>query len=30
MPLRKHGELDYEAVVKLSDGFNGAHEVFGG
>ncbi|XP_039274093.1 26S proteasome regulatory subunit 10B [Styela clava] len=23
-PITKHGELDYEAVVKLSDGFNGA------
>jgi 26S proteasome regulatory subunit T4 len=23
-PIAKHGEIDYEAVVKLSDGFNGA------
>lgn len=23
-PMAKHGEIDYEAVVKLSDGFNGA------
>lgn len=23
-PIAKHGELDYEAVVKLSDNFNGA------
>ncbi|TPX47356.1 hypothetical protein SeMB42_g00050 [Synchytrium endobioticum] len=23
-PITKHGEFDYEAVVKLSDGFNGA------
>lgn len=23
-PITKHGEMDYEAVVKLSDGFNGA------
>ena len=23
-PITKHGEIDYEAVVKLSDGFNGA------
>ena len=23
-PISKHGEIDYEAVVKLSDGFNGA------
>ena len=23
-PITKHGEVDYEAVVKLSDGFNGA------
>jgi 26S proteasome regulatory subunit T4 len=22
--MAKHGEIDYEAVVKLSDGFNGA------
>lgn len=22
--LTKHGDIDYEAVVKLSDGFNGA------
>ncbi|KAJ1847669.1 26S proteasome subunit rpt4, partial [Coemansia sp. RSA 2703] len=22
--IAKHGEIDYEAVVKLSDGFNGA------
>jgi len=22
--ITKHGEIDYEAVVKLSDGFNGA------
>ncbi|TGZ43816.1 26S protease regulatory subunit S10B [Temnothorax longispinosus] len=24
LPIAKHGEIDYEAVVKLSDGFNGA------
>jgi hypothetical protein len=23
-PIRKVGEIDYEAIVKLSDGFNGA------
>jgi 26S proteasome regulatory subunit T4 len=23
-PILKHGEIDYESVVKLSDGFNGA------
>uniref|UniRef100_H2ZJ22 26S proteasome regulatory subunit 10B n=2 Tax=Ciona savignyi TaxID=51511 RepID=H2ZJ22_CIOSA len=23
-PITKHGDIDYEAVVKLSDGFNGA------
>ena len=23
-PIRKSGEIDYEAIVKLSDGFNGA------
>lgn len=23
-PIAKHGEMDYEAVVKLSDTFNGA------
>lgn len=23
-PIAKHGEVDYEAVVKLSDAFNGA------
>jgi len=23
-PIAKAGEIDYEAVVKLSDGFNGA------
>ncbi|KAI8867980.1 AAA-domain-containing protein, partial [Ramicandelaber brevisporus] len=23
-PMAKHGDIDYEAVVKLSDGFNGA------
>lgn len=23
-PIAKHGEVDYEAVVKLSDSFNGA------
>merc|ERR1712072_1512437 len=23
-PITKHGEIDFEAVVKLSDGFNGA------
>lgn len=23
-PIRKNGEIDYEAIVKLSDGFNGA------
>lgn len=23
-PIRKAGEIDYEAVVKLSEGFNGA------
>ena len=23
-PIRKNGEIDYEAVVKLSEGFNGA------
>lgn len=23
-PVNKHGEIDYEAIVKLSDGFNGA------
>nr|XP_046164101.1 26S proteasome regulatory subunit 10B-like [Oncorhynchus gorbuscha] len=23
-PITKHGEMDYEAIVKLSDGFNGA------
>ncbi|KAK7906818.1 hypothetical protein WMY93_015430 [Mugilogobius chulae] len=23
-PITKHGELDFEAIVKLSDGFNGA------
>ncbi len=23
-PIAKRGEIDYEAVVKLSDGFNGA------
>jgi len=23
-PVTKHGEIDYEAVVKLADGFNGA------
>lgn len=23
-PIAKHGEVDYEAVVKLSDNFNGA------
>ncbi|OMH83090.1 26S protease regulatory subunit 10B [Zancudomyces culisetae] len=23
-PIAKHGEIDYEAVVKLSEGFNGA------
>jgi len=22
--ITKHGEIDYEAIVKLSDGFNGA------
>ncbi|UYV74880.1 PSMC6 [Cordylochernes scorpioides] len=24
LPISKHGEIDWEAVVKLSDGFNGA------
>ena len=24
MPILKHGEIDYESVVKLSEGFNGA------
>jgi len=23
-PITKHGDIDYESVVKLSDGFNGA------
>ncbi|GAA5996409.1 uncharacterized protein JCM10292_007588 [Rhodotorula paludigena] len=23
-PIRKHGEIDYEAIVKLTEGFNGA------
>ena len=23
-PIRKNGEIDYEAIVKLSEGFNGA------
>lgn len=23
-PIKKSGEIDYEAVVKLSEGFNGA------
>jgi len=23
-PITKHGDIDYEAIVKLSDGFNGA------
>ncbi|KAI9292335.1 26S proteasome subunit P45 [Neoconidiobolus thromboides FSU 785] len=23
-PITKHGEIDYEAVIKLADGFNGA------
>ena len=23
-PITKYGDIDYEAVVKLSDGFNGA------
>lgn len=23
-PIAKHGEIDYEAIVKLSDSFNGA------
>jgi 26S proteasome regulatory subunit T4 len=23
-PIRKDGDIDYEAIVKLSDGFNGA------
>ncbi|KAL8221413.1 UNVERIFIED_CONTAM: 26S protease regulatory subunit 10B [Gekko kuhli] len=23
-PITKHGEIDYKAIVKLSDGFNGA------
>lgn len=23
-PITKHGEVDYEAIVKLSDAFNGA------
>ena len=23
-PVNKHGDIDYEAIVKLSDGFNGA------
>jgi 26S proteasome regulatory subunit T4 len=23
-PITKHGDIDYEAVVKLTDGFNGA------
>lgn len=23
-PIAKHGEVDYEAIVKLSDNFNGA------
>jgi len=23
-PITKHGEIDYEAIVKLADGFNGA------
>ncbi|KAJ8355081.1 hypothetical protein AAFF_G00100370 [Aldrovandia affinis] len=23
-PITKHGEIDYESIVKLSDGFNGA------
>lgn len=23
-PIAKHGEIDYEAIVKLSDNFNGA------
>jgi 26S proteasome regulatory subunit T4 len=23
-PIAKHGDIDYEAIVKLSDGFNGA------
>lgn len=23
-PIRKTGEIDYEAIVKLSEGFNGA------
>jgi 26S proteasome regulatory subunit T4 len=23
-PIRKSGEIDYEAIVKLSEGFNGA------
>lgn len=24
LPIAKHGEIDYEAIVKLSDSFNGA------
>lgn len=24
LPIAKHGEMDYEAIVKLSDSFNGA------
>ena len=24
LPMAKHGEIDYDPVVKLSDGFNGA------
>jgi len=24
LPMSKHGEIDYEAVIKLCDGFNGA------
>lgn len=26
-PIRKTGEIDYEAIVKLSEGFNGAGTV---
>ncbi|KAH9819970.1 ATP-dependent 26S proteasome regulatory subunit [Melampsora americana] len=24
LPIQKHGEIDYEAIVKLAEGFNGA------
>ena len=27
-PIRKTGEIDYEAIVKLSEGFNGAGKSF--